>query len=275
MERAFPMLVAVLVVATTSAVSLGGDDCYRPVECDGEQSCIDLVCVDSEEPLTECEIEDGCTGSHMVCHDGYCKRDAVYCYNEAGHCYVGNGWIGRSCADGHSMEGEGEEVTPAPTNEELYQECLTSLVSGCGEEAPDITKECTEEQLSKCQGLYDKIVVLQAECGEEVEEVGFAKLKFCCRSVKHKDEGHAQTMDCVENLSLSQCDQLEDCYQDPGQSKGGSDMDKGVDAGSGADRDNTNAAAEGGSDSDSGCSVTGALGAPRNISIFFTMLMWG
>jgi hypothetical protein len=274
MKRTFPMLVAALVVATSSAVSLGGDDCYRPVECDGEQSCIDLVCVDSEEPLTECEIEDGCEGSHMVCHDGYCKKDGVYCYNEAGRCYVENGWMSCGCADGIGIGGSEEEVTPAPTDEELYKECLTSLLTSCGEEAPDITEECTEEQLSKCQGLYDKVAVLHEECGEEVEEVGFAQLKFCCRDVEDEEEGLAQTMDCVENLSLSQCDQLEDCYQDPGDPAGGSDLGKGVDADSDGERDNTNAADEEASDSDSGCSVTGSPGAPQNISIFSILLMF-
>lgn len=242
---------AALGAAVTAAALVAGAQCYRHEECPVDQLCLDQTCADPDEPLDACDTADDCpSGQHMLCDDGYCKKDGVYCQNPAGHCNYDNGWFTCGCEDGQGSDGWGTEEDPPPTDEELYAECIDTLVSLCGEEAPDINDECTPEQLEICESYYDWLNELLAACDYETEEVGFAQLAQCCHFLEDGDDWFQDEIDCVMALALEDCADLLDCYPDDGDS-GSSDSDS--DSDSDADED----ADSGGKDS-GGCRL-----APR------------
>jgi hypothetical protein len=161
------------------------------------------------EVLPGCTTDDNC-GYHEVCHDGFCKGEGVSCENDAGRCRTDNGWMSCGCADGIGMDGMGE-VPPEEmkSDEELFEECIDMLTSACGEEAPDITEECTESELATCEAYYAKLSEIGAACGEEVEEPSYAELRFCCRDVGRGDTG---SIECVMALPAGECTDLETCW---------------------------------------------------------------
>jgi hypothetical protein len=252
--------------AITAIASAAGAQCYRHEECPDDQLCIEQACAEPDEPLDTCDNVDDCPASaHFLCDDGYCKKDGVYCQNPAGHCNVDNGWMSCGCEDGIGSDGDGGEEDPPPTDEELYTECVEILVAECGEDAPDINDECTPDQLETCEGYYDWLNQLHAECEQETEEVGFAQLAFCCHDLEDGEEGFQDRIDCVMALALEDCADLEDCWDDGGDA-GGSDSD--------ADSDtDADAEADTGADDSGGCSLASGAGRssrqPGLLSLIF------
>jgi len=214
-------VVSVLFASCFAATGASAQDCYRHAECDGQDLCIGNICTASEEPLETCEVEDDCPGNHPGCDDGFCKTEGVYCENPAGHCYSENTWSSCSCADGAGSDGQGDPPDPLLTDAELYEQCMEILVMDCGEDAPDISDECTEDQLESCTGYQDYLNGLYEACDEETEEWGFMQMAQCCEDMAEGEDEFMDTYDCVMNLDLAECEQLDDCWGDGGE--GGSD----------------------------------------------------
>jgi hypothetical protein len=255
-----------MVFAVVSAASA---QCFRHEECPADQLCLEQTCSDPDEPLDTCGTADDCTGGlHLLCDDGYCKTDGVYCQNPAGHCNFDNGWFTCGCEDGMGYDGGGPEEDPPPTDEDLYAECVDILVMMCGEEAPDINDECTPEQLETCEEYFDWINQLLVACEWETDEVGYAQLASCCHDLEDGDEWFQDQIDCVMALTLEECADLADCYED-GEDGGSSDTD--VDSDSDTDSDSD---ADG--EPDPGKKDTGGCGiAPRaeGFSLLLGMLL--
>lgn len=260
------VFVSVVLAVTALSTTLSAEECYRPTECPGAQLCIERVCDDAGDALESCNSVDDCQGGgDEVCHDGYCKTDGVYCENPAGYCYVKWGRSGCICADGLGVsstnDSEGADESTGPTDEELYAQCQASLSSSCGTKAPDISDECTEEQLERCNAYFEHTNDLRVACGEEPEDYGYVETKYCCRDADDPQSERSRVMDCVLDLELDQCAELEGCYElydDDKDTLGGRPNEAGDDA-ERADEEEAKATDDTGSE-DSGCSVTGGLG---------------
>ena len=200
---------------TTIIITLAGaanaQDCYRGADCDGQAVCADQTCMTPVEALPACESANDCDFDE-VCDEGYCKVRGVHCSNPAGQCYVDINWSRCICADGMGMVGIGEEPEDEKSDETLFDECLETVASSCGEEAPDIMDECTEAQYDTCTAYYDKLNALREACGEEAEEPGFAEMKFCCRDAE--DEEMVERIQCLMDLTLEECEDLDLCWGD-------------------------------------------------------------
>ncbi|MCK9461229.1 MAG: hypothetical protein M0R80_16500 [Proteobacteria bacterium] len=241
-------------------------ECYRPAECEPVELCINTVCTASEDSLPPCDMaEPECAvDPPSVCDDGYCKVDAVYCQNPAGSCYMENAWSACSCGDGTGSYGSGEPPDPLLTDEELYAQCGEILVLDCGEDAPDLTDECTEEQLATCTAYYDKRNALLEACGNETDEPSFFAMAQCCDFLEDGHEEFLAEIDCIMDLALEDCAEMYPaCY--PGGADGGVD-DTGADSDADADLDGVK---DSGS-SDSGCSAV--LGTPGRASLLVAIL---
>ena len=214
MNRSIKFTMVAFVALGFDAQAQAGADCYLRLECPDDELCINTVCTAPEEPLDECSGNEACEDRDTTCDDGFCKRDGVYCENPAGRCYVESTRSSCGCEDGMGMDGisaPGAEA-PTPTDEELYAECQETLISGCGEEAPDISDECTDEQLSLCTDMFERLNALLQACGEEPEELGYRRLASCCRDVD--DEDFQEVYGCITALESDDCEGFEACAPD-------------------------------------------------------------
>ncbi len=224
--------------------AIAADECFRPAECTGDELCINTTCTAPDQPLDTCDGDGDCGGDHAVCDEGFCKTDAVYCENPAGHCYTDNMWGTCGCEAGIGSDWYAEEPPdPLLDDAALYEECLENLVSLCGEEAPDLNDECTEEQIEVCTAFYDHLNALLEACGEDAEEPSFAELASCCHHFDDADQQAA--IECVMGLALAECADLDDCWDEGDPA--GDDLDDG--------EGDDDATAESGDAGGSGCAV--------------------
>ncbi len=312
MNRSIKFIMVLSVALGFATQAQAAADCYRHLDCPDDELCINTVCTEPEEPLDEC-TGDGPCNEDGTCDDGFCKRDGVYCENPAGHCYEESARSSCRCEDGMGMVSGMDPAAEAPslTDEELYAQCQEELISGCGEEAPDISDECTDEQLSLCTDMLERINQFLEACGDEPRELGYRRLASCCRDVD--DESFQEFHDCITDLDVGDCEGFEGCMpevmpgggvpigpSDSSDSREG-DSEQGVwvaDGGVGVGADGEGAtlvspgAAPGGQDDagaadeedgagaadaeadDSGCAVAPALGSgsPSALSSFALLL---
>jgi hypothetical protein len=201
-------------------------ECFRHAQCPDDELCIDTVCQSPAVPPPVCEKAEDCDQDSAACDDGFCKQEGVYCQNPAGHCYTESGENRCACENGMGMGG-GTVGEPEPmTDEELYAECLQILSLSCGDEAPDINDECSEEALQICTDYFDKISLLREACGEQGEQPGYAELAHCCRGAD--DEEFLDHKDCVMSIEASQCERLDDCWPQDGTWGGVPEQDAGL-----------------------------------------------
>ncbi|MBN1655705.1 MAG: hypothetical protein JXA30_18210 [Deltaproteobacteria bacterium] len=161
----------------------------------------------------------------------------------------------------------------------------------CGEEAPDIHDECSDEQLETCNAYYDQLSELQLACDlQDPEEPGFAKLSSCCRHLD--DEDFMEHYECIMALETDECEAMMDCYPDE-RAVGGETSDIGTDSTSnskasediierGADAEDDGEDDEKNDDNekddeedDSGCSVTAGLGSGHKGSMASLVFILG
>ena len=235
MKNAHIKMIVILAVCAMSSYALSQDECHRHADCDSDNVCIQKTCVQPDEALDEC-TNGACSDWHVECDEGYCKKDGVYCENEAGHCYYDNGWGSCGCFTGQGADWM-SDVPPDPllTDEELYSHCIETLESKCGTEVPDIIDECTEQQFEQCEEYFSYVNELEAECGGEMEEAGYFQMSECCEGLEEEDGDLLAQMECVMSLDLDECEKLPECWENNDDSD--KDNDFGQDAGAGSDSD--------------------------------------
>ncbi len=275
----FVVFIAQLAWSQTALAA----ECYRSDECAGAAICVDLTCVEADQPLEACLGSEGCEDWGAVCHDGYCKPKGVSCSNPAGECTIGDGWGECSCGDGIGFGFSDAEPDPSdpnneppPTDQELYEECVDHVVSGCGEEAPDISDYCNDQELAACTSLLEKMQELDENCdlgggdpdegggtsggstGEETtgsdgssdpllppppeEGPSFFELRECCEELDEPEmTGFAE---CLGAIEADDCEGAENCsdefgFGEPGSAGSGGDDTYGEDEHDEAKDDNS------------------------------------
>lgn len=281
MKAKWRSIIGLTLVSVVPVSAQVQEVCYRSTDCPGAQACVETRCAAPDVPLEPCESDDGCEERYEVCHDGFCKKSGVYCENRAGYCRGDSTLLTCECENGNGsgigvdVDNNGEPPEGAAwTDAELWDMCLSRLVSSCGEEAPDITEDCTEELLSRCEAYYDKLNDLNEACGEAAIEPTYIRLAKCCRRIDEEDEEFLAKLACVTDLALEGCSELEGCDEESGANGGadGDADDEDGDAPRGDDGKNEGADDAAGSKADAesgedagGCSVVHlAAGAPGN-----------
>jgi hypothetical protein len=258
MRTSHVVLVAMfLLLAWHRAEAQGAAECYRHAQCPDDELCIETVCQSPAVPLPACEKAEDCDQDSVACDDGFCKHEGVYCQNPAGHCYAESGEDRCACENGMGMGGGTVGVPEPKTDEELYAGCLETLSLSCGDEAPDINDECSEEALQICTDYFDKIFLLREACGGQAEQPGYAELAHCCRGAD--DQEFLDHKDCVMSIEASQCERLDDCWPQDGTSGGVPVQDGGLGDRAEADGAGEQGTAKGSDDGAAGADGQGAL----------------
>ncbi len=216
--------------------------CYRATDCLGDKACVETRCITPDEPLQSCDSEASCDGYRVVCQDGYCKKSVIYCENPAGYCHVDTSSWSCECEDGTGSGGsvDQDDNGEVPTDNlspdaELWDSCQVMLVGKCGEEAPDLSEDCTGDQLDRCEAYFEKRDALREACDEATEGAEYINFAKCCRRLEEEDEEFLARFDCVNDLPLEECAELDDCSDEEGGAGDGSDGDADSDTDADAD----------------------------------------
>ena len=184
-------------------------------------------------------MDDDCDGWYEICHDDFCKQDGSACSNEVGTCIEGAYWGSCDCLSGDGTGWEGPSDTPPVPGDELYQNCVDSLIDNCGEELPDINDYCEDkEQITLCEDFTQKYYDMVNFCYGYYyeEEPGLYDIIECCEELNNYGDEFQEMIDCVMPLNPKDCDGFEDCFYGDGDTDMDTDTD-GWDTGGDSDSD--------------------------------------
>ncbi len=256
---ALTMCLGFMAFATTSHA---GVECYFGEECAGESLCIDLQCATPSQPLTTCKTEEQCE-DREVCHDDFCKPDAVVCTGEFGECEVGPYWGSCDCEGPDDWGWESSDTSAPQDGPGQWNQCLED-VAECEEYIPPDPEEVCDgpDQIEYCEDFMTIYVEFILVCeGYDFGPVNDELIAECCEALNEEQYYIEPFFECIEALEPKDCDGFELCMEilddgdtggnDTGYDEGDTSEDTGEqDTGTG-----DGAEPDGGSGS-SGCSVT-------------------